>query len=211
MHFLVVACSKDWRSRPTTLGPTIDKVRNHIRKSPFGPFDIALRKHSAADNLLAWEQIKTYLNRCANHIFRTQPAVWLGRYGIHTGDLDYAELIFFDTIRGGTLAEKHGLGRCLALAGLYAYSRANNKDAVRALFLIAHHSEARRLWNASKPRATRKGKPNKQEIVDVYRQLADKKVPPRERASEAEKYFSRHGKSISARRLRDTMKGGNGS
>jgi hypothetical protein len=115
-----------------------------------------LRGRSEEENRKAWSEVKAYLDRLANHIYRTKPAVWFRRYGIHTDEPDYPELIFFDTIHGGTVAKKHGVHRCLALAGMYAHNRGDMKGAGRAILLLDRHTVARRALqareNATKPR-----------------------------------------------------------
>lgn len=207
MDILVVACSRDWRTHPTAIGTAISRARAQLAAGPMRRLIGGLQRYSAKDNLAAWMRSKAYLDRCADYIFHNHPAVWFRSFGIKKPD--YATLLFHDTINGGKLADQFGLQRCLALIGLYAYAMRDMKGAGRSLLLFSHHSDLRRSWNSHRPRATRKGKPSKQEIREILRQL--KTIPKRKRASEAERLLSLRGKFISSRRLRDYLKGENGN
>ena len=141
-----------------------------------------LRRHSDEDNEKAWTEIKAYLDRLANHVYRRHAAFWARYFGVR--DPLYPDLIRIDVMCGGSFLAKHGVRRCLALAGLQAHRDGNINGFDRALHLILHDNDleltSRARRNASGPRRPRRSlRMRDKKIRQRWKTLIDARRPPR--------------------------------
>jgi len=183
----------------------------HMREDPaYKKFARELRGYSLEQNERDWSSIKSTLDRMAGYLMRTRPALYFAAYGVK--EPSYVDLLFHDGIaKNSVLGPAYGVRRPLALCGIHALQTGKDREAGRAILLLAYHSTLRRSRQAREsakaPRARRRKKPSHAAVIQYAKNLLEAGKDRRNVASATARFFLiKQKQPITDRAIRSILK-----